>query len=70
MQLPKGVASKFQYVMLVAKRAEQIIEGSMPKTRMRHNKPARVAMYEIDKGLVEYRVGDDVVMEADAELEA
>lgn len=70
MRLPKGVESKFQYVMLVAKRAEQIIEGSMPRTRMRHNKPARVAMFEVDEGLVEYRVGDDVVMEAEAEVEA
>ena len=70
MQLPKGVESKLQYVMLFAKRAEQIIEGSMPKIRMRHNKPARVAMYEVDEGLVEYRVGDDVALEAEAEVEA
>lgn len=56
--------------MLVARRAEQIIEGSMPKARIRHTKPARVAMYEVDKGLIEYRVGDEVVMETPAEIEA
>ncbi|MDX1582899.1 MAG: DNA-directed RNA polymerase subunit omega [Thermoanaerobaculia bacterium] len=70
MQLPKGIESKFQYVMLVAKRAEQIIEGSMPRTRTRHSKPARIARHEIDEGLVEYRVGEDVVMEEEAEVEA
>ena len=71
MRLPKGINSKFQYVMLIAKRAEQIIEGSMPKARTRHNKPARVAMYEIDNGLVDYRIGEvPVLPDAEAEAEA
>lgn len=70
MQLPRGVESKFQYVMLIAKRAEQIIEGSMPKTRMRHTKPARVAMYEVDRGLVDFRIGDEILADTDTEIEA
>lgn len=71
MRLPKGINSKFQYVMLIAKRAEQIIEGSMPKTRMRHNKPARIAMYEIDNHLIDYRIGEATPeAEVEAETEA
>lgn len=69
MKLPKGITSKFQYVMLISKRAEQIIEGSMPKTRTRHNKPARIAMYEIDNNLIDYRIGE-VMPEGEVEAEA
>lgn len=71
MRLPKGINSKFQYVMLIAKRAEQIIEGSMPKARTRHNKPARIAMHEIDNSLIDYRIGEAVAEpEVNAEAEA
>ena len=47
--LPEGVDSKFRYVLLVSKRAEQLIQGAQPKMRSRrHAKPTRVAMEEID----------------------
>jgi DNA-directed RNA polymerase omega subunit len=62
-KLPKGINSKFQYVMLIATRAEQIIEGSMPKVKSKHTKPARIAMSEIDAELVDYRLGEDVLLE-------
>ena len=45
--LPEGVDSKFRYVLLVAKRAEQLIQGSQAKVKSRHAKPTRVAMEEI-----------------------
>ena len=50
--LPEGVDSKFRYVLLVSKRAEQIIQGSAPKMRTKHAKPTRQAMEEIDKAQV------------------
>jgi len=31
--LPEGVDSRFRYVLLVSKRAEQLIQGSNPKMR-------------------------------------
>ena len=49
--LPEGIDSKFRYVLLVAKRAEQLVQGSMPKSRSKHSKPTRVAMEEIEKKL-------------------
>jgi DNA-directed RNA polymerase omega subunit len=55
-KLPEGVDSKFRYVLLVAKRAEQIIQGSMPKARSRHAKPTRVAMEEIDKNQIKWQL--------------
>lgn len=48
-QLPEGVESKFRYVLLVAKRAEHLIEGSPTKFRSKHAKPTRIAMEEIEK---------------------
>ena len=31
--LPEGIDSKFRYVLLVSKRAEQLIQGAAPKSR-------------------------------------
>lgn len=45
--LPEGVDSRFRYVLLVSKRAEQLIQGSQPKLKSRHTKPTRVAMDEV-----------------------
>jgi DNA-directed RNA polymerase subunit K/omega len=45
--LPEGVDSRFRYVLLVSKRAEQLIQGSQPKLKSRHAKPTRVAMDEV-----------------------
>jgi DNA-directed RNA polymerase omega subunit len=54
--LPEGVDSKFRYVLLVSKRAEQIIQGSVPKMKSKHAKPTRVAMEEIDKNQVKWQL--------------
>lgn len=54
--LPEGVDSKFRYVLLVSKRAEQLIQGSMPKIRSKHAKPTRVAMEEVEKDLVRWEL--------------
>ena len=40
--MPEGVDSRFRYVLLVSKRAEQLIQGSQPKLKSRHSKPTRV----------------------------
>jgi DNA-directed RNA polymerase omega subunit len=54
--LPEGVDSKFRYVLLVSKRAEQLIQGSMPKTKSKHAKPTRVAMEEISHNQVKWQL--------------
>ena len=58
--LPEGVDSKFRYVLLVAKRAEQLIQGSMPKMRSKHAKQTRVAMEEIDRNQVKWQLSPPV----------
>ena len=54
--LPEGIDSKFRYVLLVAKRAEQLIQGSQAKLKSRHAKPTRVAMEEVEKDLVKWQL--------------
>ena len=54
--LPEGVDSKFRYVLLVSRRAEQLIQGSSPKMKTKHAKPTRVAMEEIDKNQVKWQL--------------
>jgi DNA-directed RNA polymerase omega subunit len=54
--LPEGVDSKFRYVLLVSKRAEQLIQGAQPKMKTKHAKPTRVAMEEIEKNQVKWQL--------------
>ncbi len=55
-ELPRGVDSRFRYVLLVAKRAEQLIQGAQPKLKSKHAKPTRVAMEEIDREQVKWQL--------------
>jgi DNA-directed RNA polymerase subunit K/omega len=43
-------------VLLVSKRAEQLIQGAQAKTKSRHAKPTRVAMEEVEKDLVKWQL--------------
>lgn len=54
--LPEKIESRFRYVMVVAKRAEQLIQGAAPKARSRFTKPTRVAMDEVNKDLVKWEL--------------
>ena len=54
--LPEGVDSRFRYVLLVAKRAEQLVQGAAPKIRTKHNKPALSGAIEfLANGVIEHR---------------
>jgi DNA-directed RNA polymerase omega subunit len=54
--LPEGVDSKFRYVLLVSKRAEQLIQGAQPRTKSKHAKPTRIAMEEVEKNQVKWQL--------------
>ena len=54
--LPEGIDSKFRYVLLVSKRAEQLIQGAAPRTKSKHAKPTRVAMEEVEKNTVKWQL--------------
>lgn len=48
------IDSKFRLVLLAAKRAEQIIQGSPPKIKTIHTKPTYIALEEIKNEAIEY----------------
>ena len=70
-RLPEGIDSRFRYVLLVAKRAEQLIQGAPAKLRSRHAKPTRVAMDEIAHDQVRWQLGAPIDSDSDeiAEVE-
>ena len=59
-ELPEGVDSKFRYVLLVSKRAEQLIQGGVPKVKSKHSKAPRVAMEEVNRKQVKWQLSAPV----------
>ena len=55
-RLPEGIDSRFRYVILVSKRAEQLIQNPSPKYRGKGRKPTRIAMGEIQAGDVKWQL--------------
>ena len=53
-ELPESIDSRFRYVLIASKRAEQLIQGSLARTKSRHAKPTRIAMDEVDAGLINW----------------
>lgn len=49
--------SKFRFVLLAARRAEQITRGARPKLDLPREKPSRLAMEEVQRGMVEWDYG-------------
>lgn len=56
-QLPHRIDSTFRYVLIAAKRAEQLVRGARPKIESTTTKPARIAMREVVENLVEWDYG-------------
>ena len=54
--LPEGIDSRFRYVLLVSKRAEQLIQGAMARIKSTHAKPTRVAMEEVARNQVKWQM--------------
>lgn len=58
--LPEGIDSRFRYVLLVSKRAEQLIQGAQPRTKSKHAKATRIAMEEVEKNQVKWQMSAPV----------
>ncbi|HUK12155.1 MAG TPA: DNA-directed RNA polymerase subunit omega [Thermoanaerobaculaceae bacterium] len=50
--MPAGVESTFRYILIAARRAEQLIAGARPRVPTRHVKPTTVALDELSVGKV------------------
>jgi DNA-directed RNA polymerase omega subunit len=64
MEIPEKIDSKFRYVLLSARRAEQMVRGARPKMDHLSRKPTRRAMAEIDADAVNWDYGPEPQPEA------
>ncbi len=65
-EIPEKIDSKFRFVLLASKRAEQFMRGAQPKITRPGAKPTRVAMEEIFAEAVgwDYGPAEEEVAEA------
>ncbi|HKQ63190.1 MAG TPA: DNA-directed RNA polymerase subunit omega [Candidatus Polarisedimenticolaceae bacterium] len=52
-KLPENLLSKYRFVTLASKRAEQLQMGALPRVEREERKSTVVAQEEVAKGLVE-----------------
>ncbi len=58
--IPEGVDSKFRLVLLIARRAEQLMRGARPKIKSdRPVKPTRLAAEEFQENQVRWDYGEE-----------
>jgi len=56
-RIPERVDSTFRYVLLAARRAEQLMRGARPRVDAGSPKPTRIAMREIGDDLISWDYG-------------
>ncbi len=61
------IESKFRLVHIAARRAEQLIQGARPKVEVRHTKLTRVALDEVNSGLVRWQLSQPAPEPAEGE---
>lgn len=54
-EFPEDIESTFRYILIAAKRAEQLIAGARPRVTTRHVKPTTVALAELAADKVPWR---------------
>jgi DNA-directed RNA polymerase omega subunit len=67
MEIPGKLDSKFRFVLVAARRAEQIVRGAAPKLETAYRKPTRTAMQEIVEDRVEWGYGPEPTVETTEE---
>ncbi len=55
-EIPKEFDSKFRFILVAAERAKQIQNGAPVRLELDSRKPAFVAIREVEKNLVSYKI--------------
>ncbi len=55
----QGIDSKYRKILIAAKRSKQIQKGAQPRVNMANAKPTRVALEEVERGLINFEVVKD-----------
>lgn len=50
------IDSKYRKILIAAKRSKQIQKGARPRLQMTDAKPTRVALEEVERGLVGFEI--------------
>lgn len=69
-RIPERIDSTFRFVLIAAKRAEQLVRGARPKLEGGSTKPTRVALQEVSQDLVEWDYGPPPMPEPEVVEEA
>ncbi len=48
--------SKYRKILIAAKRSKQIQNGARPRVSLPNAKPTRIALAEIERGLIHYEI--------------
>jgi len=68
-EYPDRIDSKFRFVLLAARRAEQLVQGAVPKVPVDDLKTTRVALKEIREDTVSWDYGPAPEAEPAVEIE-
>lgn len=56
-RIPERVDSTFRYILVAAKRAEQLMRGARAKVEVANPKAAKIAMREVTENLIDWDYG-------------
>ena len=59
MESYKDLDSKYKFILLVSKRARQLLKGAKPKIKSKSKSLIRIAQEEVKKGVIDFRVIDE-----------
>lgn len=54
------VDSKYRKVLIAAKRSKQLQRGARPRVNVPNAKPTRIALEELDRGLINFELTEKV----------
>jgi DNA-directed RNA polymerase subunit omega len=52
----QSIDSKYRKILIAAKRSKQIQKGARPRINLANSKPTRIALEEVERGLVNFEV--------------
>lgn len=55
-KIPDEFDSKFRFILVAAERAKQIQNGAPPRLELKSNKPAYLAIKEVEENVVPYEI--------------
>lgn len=55
-KIPDSIGSKYRFIIIAAERAKQLQNRAKPKVKIRSAKPAKVAMREVEEGLISFDI--------------